>query len=289
MQATREPQPTPEAAPKPNITVYVVAVVAVLVVAGLGWYSLSPEPEPETAAVQPQVVELPEPVIEEPVEVAEQTESFEAEPEPTIDFAEPAPIEEPLPALDASDEIVEQGLLAITPVSAFAELLINQDIIRRFVIFTDNLANQQLAKNHQLIKAPSEPFSIEQVNGQKVASASSHKRYDIYTDVFIAIDVNQAIELYKKYKPLMQEVHAEIGYPDSDFTDTLLDAIDHLLATPEIAKDVSLSQPSVMYTYVDPRLEALSDVQKQLLRSGPTNVKQIKNKLRTFKRALNAL
>ena len=52
--------------------------------------------------------------------------------------------------------------------------------------------------------------------------------------------------------------------------------LDHLIATPELPQSVSLTQPSVMYRFADPELEAMSVGRKALLRMGPDNARRTK-------------
>ena len=46
---------------------------------------------------------------------------------------------------------------------------------------------------------------------------------------------------------------------------------------------VEVYTDSVTYKYTDPRLENLNEPQKQLLRTGPDNMRRIKAKLREIK------
>ena len=63
-------------------------------------------------------------------------------------------------------------------------------------------------------------------------------------------------------------------------------AIDNLLATPEVTGPVSLVQPAVFFRYADPGLEALSAGQKLLLRMGPENAAVVKVKLAELRKEL---
>jgi len=97
----------------------------------------------------------------------------------------------------------------------------------------------------------------------------------------------QLIKLLHKYQPAIDKEYAEIGSTQESFNDVLEQAIEHLLNTPEVPTPVEVTTDSVMYKYVDPRLEALSPVQKQLLRTGPENMRRIKSKLREIKALLD--
>ena len=63
-------------------------------------------------------------------------------------------------------------------------------------------------------------------------------------------------------------------------------AIVELLKVPVVEGDVPLRMAGIGYAFADPRLEALSPPQKQLLRMGPENVRAIQGKLREIAAAL---
>lgn len=65
-------------------------------------------------------------------------------------------------------------------------------------------------------------------------------------------------------------------------------AIDELLDTPEVPVPVEVYTDSVAYKYADSRLENLNEPQKQLLRTGPDNMRRIKAKLRELKTLIQA-
>src|SRR4029450_3313423 len=94
------------------------------------------------------------------------------------------------------------------------------------------------------------------------------------------------VALYVRFYPWFQQAYRDLGYPSGYFNDRLVDVIDLLLATPEITGPVVLVQPRVLYTFADPRLEALPAGQKMMIRMGPENTAQVKVKLRELRRAL---
>ena len=67
-----------------------------------------------------------------------------------------------------------------------------------------------------------------------------------------------------------------------------MQAIDHLLATPEIAGALALHQPKVLSEFEAPQLEALSAGQKAMLRIGPDNARRVKAKLRALRAEVTA-
>lgn len=259
------------------------AVVLVLIVIFLALGSSeSPAPKPiaEPVAEKPvaePIIEEPEPVEQPDVEIPEPIEMPEPEPEP-----EPEP-------LDISDAAIKTAVMALSEMPEIGQIIVNDDLLRRFVVFTNNLAEQELAENHQFLAVPNATFRVYRQADKEWIDSASFKRYTVYAEALDSMSTDTLIELYQTYKPAITEAYLEIGDPDDDFNDRLLDAIDHLLDTPEIPLPVEVYSDSVMYKFRNERIENLSNPQKQLLRTGPENMRQIKAKLREIQTAVQEL
>lgn len=268
--------------PKTSMTMHLVlASVVVIVLIGVYlWMSSSKE-------------QAPPPKLIEPVEVSETFEELpviEPEPEPEPEIVEPDPepeIVEPEPEpLDISDAAVKTAILALSEMPELAQVLVNDDLLRRFVVFTNNLAEHEIAENHRFLEIPSGSFRIYRQANKEWIDAASFKRYTIYAEALDSIETEGLIALYATYKPELNNIYAQVGDPDEDFSDRLMQAINHLLDTPEIPIPVEVYSDSVMYKFRNERIESLSAPQKQLLRTGPENMRQIKAKLREIQEAL---
>jgi hypothetical protein len=108
----------------------------------------------------------------------------------------------------------------------------------------------------------------------------------VYLSVISSADPKDMVALYQKYKPLVKQVYDEIGYPDHDFTDTLVQAIDHVLDTPVVEGRIELVSPKVMYDYKNEEWQGLTHVQRQVMRLGGANVKKLKPLLRRYRALL---
>ena len=140
-----------------------------------------------------------------------------------------------------------------------------------------------MAPNHQLLTPPEQNFRVYSQADKQWIDAASYKRYTPYVNVLESFDNEALLTVYQSYKDDIQAKYAEIGDPDKDFNSVLLSAIDELLDTPEVPVPVEVYSDSVMYKYTDERLENLDGPQKQLLRTGPDNMRRIKAKLREIK------
>jgi len=219
-----------------------------------------PQPEPEPELVEPEII-IPEPIAPEPVE------------------------EVPLPVLDESDVWVQENLSSLTWRKELLKLVINDDMIRRFVVFTDNFAQGGLAYEHSPFTAPVTTFSALEVPAEEEQEAtllwddSSTRRFSLYVDLLRSVDSDTLVDWYLEAKPLIDQAYAELGYPDSNFTETLQSAITRVLDM-EIPKEpIELVRPSVMYQYKKEELESLDDADKLLLRLGRENLLVIKSVL----------
>lgn len=63
-------------------------------------------------------------------------------------------------------------------------------------------------------------------------------------------------------------------------------ALDEILAAPVIVEPIELTRESVAFRFADERLEELSRLQKQLLRSGPDNTRRLQNIARQLREQL---
>ncbi|WP_334059796.1 DUF3014 domain-containing protein [Alteromonas sp. S005] len=260
----------------------IVGILLIVILAVVFWPS-EEEPEP---------VITPEPEMTEPeVTAPNEPEVFEpTQPAPTVELEEKDDVE-PLPEpvepepLDTSDPAVKASLIESS--SADEEIvnrmLVNEGLIQRFVVSVTNLANDEMAPNHQLLTPPEQNFRVYSQAGKQWIDAASYKRYTPYVNMLESFDNDALLNIYGIYKDDIQAKFAEIGDPDKDFNSVLLDAIDQLLNTPEVPVPVEVYTDSVAYKYADDRLENLNEPQKQLLRTGPDNMRRIKAKLRELK------
>ena len=280
---------TEDASRKTTWAVVIVIVVAVIAAVIWWWLPSEKSQQQEKVVVEQSTSTEVEAESYEPEEPAEQEpeplpEPVEPEPEPVEQTEEdPEPEQIALPELNNSTPTVLQELdssdINIRPLKS-------SQLIRDAVVLADNISNGSIVRDRTIVQRPDGRFSVIEVDGELYIDESSYRRYDALVDWFVSLDAYALADNYELFKPLVQEAYAEIGYPDSNFDDTLIDAIDVLLSTPVPEGLVEVNADSVMYTYADDAYEALPAAQKQLLRMGPDNIERIKQKLREIQRAL---
>ncbi|WDE06997.1 DUF3014 domain-containing protein [Thalassomonas viridans] len=235
------------------------------------------QPEPAPVVTEPEVIEpepeaIPEPEIEQP----------EVVPEPEVELVEV----EPLPTLDESDFWLQEKLPTMTWRKELLKLVIDDDMIRRFVVFTDNFAQGVLAYEHSPFVRPATAFSAKETKTfdnkhQQIWEwdENSVRRFSLYVDLLRSMESERLVEWYMELKPLINEAYSELGYPDDDFTHTLQDAITRVLDMEIPKESMEVIRPSVMFRYKDPEIEAMDDADKLLLRLGKENLLVIKSVL----------
>ena len=268
----------------------VVVVIIVMLLAGLAYY-LFLDAKQESAPIEeiaPVVIEEPEEIVEEVIEepIIEET------PKPIVDeiveVIEEEPIkEEPLPLLGESDDWVKEKMTALTWRKELLKLVIDDDMIRRLVVFTDNFSQGIIAYEHSPLVKPTTKFDGIPLDDNSqihewVWAENSAKRFNLYVEFLRSFDVENLVNWYFELKPLIDEAYGELGYPDDDFTATMQDAITRVLDMDIPKGEVVLVRPSVMYKYKSDELESMSDTDKLLLRLGKENLLVIKSVLLEF-------
>ena len=268
-------------------------ILAIVVVAAAIYYFYfrdKPGPVTEPAPPPPARIELPaqpEPEPEPPPEY--EPEPFDAEAVET----------EPLPDLADSDAEVSEaavGLMGAAPVQSW---VVNEGILPRLVATIDLLTARELPQNIMPVRSPGGVFeatsdsasqAIDPETGlpatEYVLDPVNYRRYTPQVELLESVDTEGLVTLYGKYYPLLQESYRELGHAEGDFSDRLMEVIDHLLAAPEPEGEIRLLKPEAYYVYADPDLEALSAGEKLMVRMGPDNAARVKSKLREIRKGL---
>lgn len=276
-----------------------IGVAAVVAAGGyVGWQqrqrTSAPPPAPPPVAQAPAPAEpaasVPAaPVMKYPIEAAA---GAVAAPPVAGDPAKPVPVS---PA--ESDGYMREALQALLGKPAVLSMLQTDGFVRRVVATVDNLPRAHAAPRLWPVVPTEGRFMVEQRDGATWLAARNANRYAAFMRLVDAVDARQAVALYVRTYPLFQQAYEELGYPGRPFNDRVVEAIDDLLATPELSGPVALELPEVKgpytierpwvaYRHVDPNYESRSAGQKILLRMGSANALRVKAKLAEVRRLL---
>ncbi len=289
MQLSQEDRISPQEKSSGTNGLAILAIVAVVALSAGGYYYLSGNEKTEEPQIIAPVV-IPDPVPAEPLETEAVPEPevlvVTPEPEPVAEV-EPVPEPEPLPALADSDKYVHQQVTAVADGMEIEPLLIEDNVIRQFVVFVDNLAQGELARKVSPLKSPSTSFTVSDIANKTYINPDSYHRYDLYADFLASLNDEQLGKTFKEATPLLNEAFAELGYSKTSFNERMQQAIEVMLDAPIIEQPIELDGVSVNYQFVDPKLEALPNAQKLMIRMGPENSRKVKSALRKLQKQLN--
>jgi hypothetical protein len=230
----------------------------------------APEPEPEPAS---EVLPV-EPVVETITETAEFQADIAQPPAPAIALADSDPL------LKAAITELDAGPVAEQFASA-------EHLVERGVSLIDNLAAGAVPYRLIPIARPKKAFPIRD-NGLRVtADPQGYERFDGLTEWASSLDVTKMVEIYREFEPAANEAYAMLGYEGGDVGSRLRSALRLIMTTPAVPEDAELTRDEAVWAYADPELEALPDLQKQLLRMGPENLEKLQNLAREISYALD--
>lgn len=202
---------------------------------------------------------------------------------------EPLPPDQEPPALDESDVPLQQSLDEMIGAGPLEQVLIPDELVRRAVVFIDNLDRRPIRMRHWPLRhVPGPPQIVTAPDGGSLWSLDNSARYAPYVQALESISPSGFAGVYRRYYPLLQQAWEELGHAGSSFHERLLQVLDHLLATPRVTYPLELKREKVLYQFADPRLEALSWGQKAILRAGPGHRPRIDAMLRELRAAVVA-
>ena len=240
-----------------------------------GDYGKSEAPE-QTTEIKPVTIEMvpapePEP-IEEAVVVVEEVLP-ELPPGPTV-------------TEETADTYARESIESVNGGKALAQFVAGDYIVERAVAIVDALRRGEVPYKLLPVGRPSKPFSISDDGLRVTMDPSGFSRYDGFTQWVNGIDVLAIVELLNDYEQIATEALSRMGVSDFDIRSAVLAATTEILATPIAPQSPELMKREANWVYMDPELEALSSLQKQVLRMGPENSGIIQAKARELRGAL---
>jgi hypothetical protein len=190
--------------------------------------------------------------------------------------------------LPGSDTVLRGIVRELSGHPLLARMVAADGLAATFVAAVDNIAEGASPAGHLAALAPDDRFAPDTAGESFVFSEENAGRYDLLTGLALSFSPEDCVELYRTFYPLLDQAYQELGYPDADFHRAFTGAVRHLLRTPEPEGPALLVRKVTTYAYADPRLESLSPAQKQLLRTGPDNVRRIRQWLAEVERLLLA-
>ena len=256
-----------------------------VVLAALALLALNFWPSDELPLTDPGLVPLePLPTLEEPRQP----------PDPVPNVSDSAPVERGTPAMDDADDRNPEIQVAKPPAlppldesDAFvreqtkgvclpAAWTVADNLVRRASVLIENASRGELPPKRGGLLPPLGAFPVRREGERLFMDESGYRRFDAYLDALEAIDPERLAGCVRLLDPLLTQALNELGYSDGPRAG-IAAVMDRILAVPRPngERDIELVQPKVLFQFADPRLESLSDLQKQVLRMGPNNARRL--------------
>ena len=219
-----------------------------------------------------------------PVQTAVEEPPRAAPPEPVAPAPEPGLFE--LPSLGDSDSVLRDLATALSAHPGLAAWLVSDGLIRRFVVVVDNVADGRNPSQHLPFMKPGGRFETTGSEPELHIDPASFRRYDRHAQIVVSLDTEGTAMLYLTLLPLMNEAYAQLGYPDTPFTNAVERAVIHLLEAPIVEDTPKLVRRVAFHEYLDDTLESLTPAQKQFMSMGPDNMRPVQAKLREIATAI---
>ena len=199
--------------------------------------------------------------------------------------AEPPP---PMPSEQEIDELFRTQLTVVGADGNIKKLMGKQQPLELSAVLLDGLSQGVILRKKLPVGPPKKAFSAVQDGDMIYMSKDNYERYDSIANSIASLDSASVIDSFHMLRPFYEQVYEKLSLDPGDFDNAIIRTLDLILATPEVAHPIELQREKVMYTYLDPSLESLPELQKQLLRMGPDNIERIKQQAQAIRDGLLA-
>ena len=232
----------------------------------------------ELVMVQPPVEPAPAP-IEAEVPAAPIAAPVATEVQPKTP---PAPVV----TEETGDRFARESIDAVNGGKALAQFVAGDYVVERAVAIIDALRRGEVPYKLLPVGKPSTTFPISDDGLRVTLDAAGFSRYDGFAQWVGGLDTTALVSLLNDYEMIATQALTRMGVSDFDIRSAVLAATTQILSTPQVAVDAELMRREANWVYMDPELEALSSLQKQVLRMGPENADIIQQKARDIRGVL---
>lgn len=191
-----------------------------------------------------------------------------------------------LPPLDALDPAFREIVGALTSSPLIGRWLATSDLARQLAALVAGASGRRLPLTLLAPLRPAGSFVVLEQQGRIVIDPSSFARYDRLADAIVALDPAAVARAYKTLGPRLEDATAELGEAGRTFDQSLAAALASAAQTPIPDGPIEVTPRGGLYAFADPRLEALTPLQKLLVRSGPANARRIQAHLAAIAAAM---
>ncbi|MDA8656374.1 DUF3014 domain-containing protein [Luminiphilus sp.] len=205
---------------------------------------------------------------------------------PPVTEVQPKVPPAPVVSEETGDQYARESIDAVNGGKALAQFVAGDYVVERAVAIIDALRRGEVPYKLLPVGKPSTTFPISD-NGLRVTlDTAGFSRYDGFVQWVGGLNTPALVSLLNDYEIIATQALTRMGVTDFDIRSALLVATTQILSTPQVSVDAELMRREANWVYMDPELEALSSLQKQVLRMGPENADIVQQKARDIRGAL---
>ena len=157
------------------------------------------------------------------------------------------------------------------------------DFRTRFIVFLDEVSMGFLPVRSLGAYKSKTVFNAFEENDEWFLTPETEARYTPFVELFSSIDPKLAGKVYRGLKPTLQTTMTALGYADRTPDQMLASALETLRQIPLYESNPPMNKVADgIYTWKYKELEALSPIQKCVLRMGQANLRKIREKAEQF-------
>jgi hypothetical protein len=166
------------------------------------------------------------------------------------------------------------------------DFLRESDWLRRAILVTEALAAGRVPRDVLRFAAPAGPLAVEQVGRDTVIGPASYHRYDGFADAVGSISPAALRAVFVAVRSSIDSAYRSLGGRSAPFEEVVARALVRVEVAPAGPGDLVVRPEGGRFVFMDPRLEALGDLEKQLLRMGPRNARLVQDKAKEIREEL---
>ena len=195
--------------------------------------------------------------------------------------SEQDPAGEVLPDLEGSSVWIKESLKKVLTYPVFEDFFKQENVIRQFVAGVDRLGRGQNPFRQLSYLHPAGKFEVVEEGGSINLNKNNFRRVVPLMDGLSALPQDEVFAFYDRIKPWVLEAYAELGNPES--WDEMVEKFYHQIESftyPEAP--VELVGREGIFIFKDPLMEAMSPLEKAMIRMGPEQSARFQKLARSY-------
>ncbi len=188
---------------------------------------------------------------------------------------------------EGSNDRIRAQVSALSPRPEWQTwLAATPDLVESIAVIIANVSDDEDPRRRLVPLRLSAPFEVATEGANSSESSSSTHRFDTAVEVIASVDAKGLAALWRAIHPLVAVAYHSVARPGVSVDRAASNALKRIELMQLPTTQPPIKQVGKLWLYIDPGLEGLGSVEKQLLRMGPENARKLQAKARELRNAL---